>query len=227
MESRALNESLFAHMHFYVVINSEQSTHCLVWHSWANNEWSSNAPQTGAASERSIHGHRGRGRVWVFGVGGVSFDKRHRAGKPILLCITSLFFKVAGGAIVAMSKIWSDQYLWVCLIKERAGIQVLTKGLGHTSVGLQRVYTGIWCWNSGSVLGRRLKWSSDPCPCLVSQQITLLVHSGRTWKRDLGLGNRMRFIFFLPFIMFYYVQHGIWRVTADIKLRQGFWADWK
>lgn len=30
MESRALNEMLFAHMHFYIVINFEQSIHCLV-----------------------------------------------------------------------------------------------------------------------------------------------------------------------------------------------------
>ena len=52
MESRALNESLFAHMHFYIVINFEQSIHCLVWQTWANNEWSSNAPQTRIAKHK-------------------------------------------------------------------------------------------------------------------------------------------------------------------------------
>lgn len=48
-------------------------------------------------------------------------------------------------------------------------IQVLTKGLGHTQAGLQLVYTGICCENSGSVLRWCSKRSSDPCPRLVSQ----------------------------------------------------------
>lgn len=121
--------------------------------------------------------------------GGGSFHNRDGARQAILFCITSYFCKVAVLAIGAMSKIWSDQYLWVCLIKRRTNVQVLTKGPGHTSVGLQLVYTV-----------KTVVQSSDGAQSgaliLVSQQITLLVHSERTWKRDLGLGHGMMFIFF-------------------------------
>lgn len=138
-KSRALNESLFAHMHFYKVINFEQSIHCLVWQTWVNNEWSSSAPQTW-----TVRIHRGRG-VWVCVCvwQGISQETE-------LQCINSsstltIFFKVAVPAVVAMSKIWRDQYLRACLINRRTRIQVLTKGPGHTNSGLQLVYTGLWC----------------------------------------------------------------------------------
>ncbi len=120
METRALNESLFAHMHFYIVINFEQSIHCLVWQTWANNEWSSNVPQTRTASV-SIH------RLWGK-EGGVSFHNTDGALQAIPFCITSSFFKVAVLAMWTMSKICSDQYLWVSLIKRGTNEQVLTKG---------------------------------------------------------------------------------------------------
>lgn len=113
-----------------------------------------------------------------------------------------IFFKVAVLAMGTMSEICHDQYLWVCLIKRRTNIQVLTKGLGHTKAGLQLVYTGIWCENSGSVLGWCPKRSSDPCPRLVLQKLTLLVHSGQTWKRDLGLGRGMMFTFPFYYLLF-------------------------
>lgn len=160
MESRALNESLFAHMHFYKVINFGQSIHCLAWQMRANNEWSSNAPQTRTASI-SLHGQWGRGRGWV--VCPSTVDGQSSSALPLI------FFKVAVLAIGAMSEICSDQYLWVCLIKRRTNIQVLTKGLGLTNGGLQLVYTGIWCENSGSVLRWCPERSSDPCPRLVPQ----------------------------------------------------------
>lgn len=163
MESRALNESLFAHMHFYIVINSEQSIHCLVWQTWANNEWSSNAPQTRTANA-SIHRHR----AWLRRGWGVSFHNTDRDGQSSS-ALALIFFKVAVLAMRTMLEICSDQYLWVCLIKRGTNIQVLTKGLGRTDAVLQLVYTRICCENSGWVLRWSPERSSDPCPRLVSQ----------------------------------------------------------
>jgi len=165
MESRALNECLFAHMHFYIVINFEQSIHCLVWQTLANNEWSSNAPQTRIASI-SIHRHW----AWEGGCAGrCDSTTQTELDRQSYSALALIFYKVAVLAMRTMSDICWDQYLWVCLIERGSNIQVLTKGLGHTKAGLQLVYTGIWCKNSGSVLRWCLKKSSDPCPCLVSQ----------------------------------------------------------